>query len=284
MFRDEKDMQNSLKDTGTGLGIAIKDASAPISYNKINKLITALYMVTDIMDKEEPIRNKLRTLGVEILSDTISMSRSNLDKKIHEVLSLLDIAGMVNLISEMNLNILQKEFFELKKSIEESIEVPKSRYSEMDLSRLFSNEFSLPSASISDDKSTTDQNGRTRIGVQKGSTLMKALSDRAGSMSNRRPIGQGKSMSDNGIGQKKNERTGQSNQDFDLLKKDRRIQIIAIIKMTTGGATITDIRTTATGTLATCGEKTLQRELIGMVKDGVLKKTGEKRWSRYFLS
>ena len=50
MFRDEKDMQNSLKDTGTGLGIAIKDASAPISYNKINKLITALYMVTDIMD------------------------------------------------------------------------------------------------------------------------------------------------------------------------------------------------------------------------------------------
>ena len=31
------------------------------------------------------------------------------------------------------------------------------------------------------------------------------------------------------------------------------------------------------------GEKTLQRELASMVKDGVLYKTGEKRWSRYFI-
>ena len=32
-----------------------------------------------------------------------------------------------------------------------------------------------------------------------------------------------------------------------------------------------------------CGEKTLQRELVSMAKDGVLNKTGEKRWSRYFV-
>ena len=30
-------------------------------------------------------------------------------------------------------------------------------------------------------------------------------------------------------------------------------------------------------------DKTLQRELLGMVKDGILKKTGEKRWSRYSI-
>ena len=31
------------------------------------------------------------------------------------------------------------------------------------------------------------------------------------------------------------------------------------------------------------GEKTLQRELISMVKDNLLYRTGSKRWSKYFV-
>ena len=49
-----------------------------LPYIKTNKLITALYMVTDTIEKEEPIRLKLRTLGVEILSD-ITMSKTVFD-------------------------------------------------------------------------------------------------------------------------------------------------------------------------------------------------------------
>lgn len=33
-----------------------------------------------------------------------------------------------------------------------------------------------------------------------------------------------------------------------------------------------------------CSEKTIQRELISMVSSGVLKKEGERRWSKYFLA
>lgn len=33
-----------------------------------------------------------------------------------------------------------------------------------------------------------------------------------------------------------------------------------------------------------CSEKTIQRELLAMVASGILKKTGEKRWSRYSLA
>ncbi len=32
-----------------------------------------------------------------------------------------------------------------------------------------------------------------------------------------------------------------------------------------------------------CSEKTIQRQLLDLVKDGVLKKDGERRWSRYSL-
>ena len=33
-----------------------------------------------------------------------------------------------------------------------------------------------------------------------------------------------------------------------------------------------------------CSEKTIQRELLSMVDKGILKKIGEKRWSRYSLA
>jgi len=63
---------NNLTDSNNDLNVVIKDTSLyqlPISYKKTNKLVTALYMVTDIIDKNEPLRNKLRTLGIGIISD-----------------------------------------------------------------------------------------------------------------------------------------------------------------------------------------------------------------------
>ncbi len=32
-----------------------------------------------------------------------------------------------------------------------------------------------------------------------------------------------------------------------------------------------------------CGEKTIQRELVSMMKEGSIKKEGERRWSQYSL-
>ena len=36
---------------------------------KTEKLVTALYMVTDCMDTDDALKSKLRHLGVELLSD-----------------------------------------------------------------------------------------------------------------------------------------------------------------------------------------------------------------------
>jgi hypothetical protein len=121
----------------------------------------------------------------------------------------------------------------------------------------------------------------TRIGVQKGSTLLKALSDKTRLMSD-------KNLTDGS-------RRPTSVSGFDVFKKQRRNDIINVIKTLGGNATIKDIKDKAQGlpagagsqgkitSLISCSEKTLQRELVSMVRDGVLNKTGEKRWSRYFL-
>lgn len=56
----------------------------------------------------------------------------------------------------------------------------------------------------------------------------------------------------------------------------RRDRILSIIK-DKGEASIKDISTVVTD----CSEKTIQRELIDMIKDGIILRDGERRWSKY---
>jgi len=299
MFGENKNLKNPQKDS-------IKDTSSvsisyqavgfgSMSYTKTNKLITALYMVTDIMDGDEPLRNKLRTLGIEIISD-INFAPLNIHIKISEIMSFLDIASAINIVSEMNCSILKKEFLELDKSIKDFTGGVKNTNRGINLSEFLfesplldeedvgggdsSNITSLrPKSEHSslirkrDNSIGHYSNGHkysTSIGVQKGSTLMKALSDRI--TPEARPLG-----------------FTQYAKNFDILKKQRRNDIISIIKTIGGNVTIKDIKDKIKtsqrkiDSLVSCGEKTLQRELVSMVKDSVLNKIGEKRWSRYFL-
>ncbi len=282
MFREEK----HLKDSSTeNLGLALKDSILVVSYTKTNKLITALYMVTDIIDKDEPLRNKLRTLGTEIISD-MNGAPAKARGKIGETMSFLDIASAVGIISEMNCTILKKEFTELNKSINEALGGSKEISKQINLTDFFEATLEEEEKSVERgptlsfkqiylDKGQRNSKGHgevrtgTNIGVQKGSTLLKALSKVAVSP---RPIGAAsaksiKSTADN----------------FDVLKKQRRNEISGVIRKIGVGATITDIKNGAYGSLVSCGEKTLQRELVSMIKDNLLTKTGEKRWSKYFL-
>jgi len=255
------------------------------SYTKTNKLITALYMVTDIIDKGEPLRNKLRTLGAGIISDMYLIQQnhaghiasSDACSKISEIMSFLDIASAINIISEMNCNILRKEFSELDQSVKVSIGNIKSLNRQINLSKFF--------GELSDkgQYQSIGHHRSTRIGVQKGSTLLKALSDKTHFMSNRNNV----------VNSKKNNLAPYEAEGFrvgfDILKKQRRDNIINIIKTIGESSSIKDIKDKVQANpeqahfLVSCGEKTLQREMVSMVKDGVLNKTGEKRWSRYFL-
>ncbi|MEI6222587.1 MAG: hypothetical protein WCP97_07525 [bacterium] len=307
MFEENKNLKDPTKNS------AIKDTSSSVpapyqntgygglSYTKTDKLITALYMVTDIIESGEPLRNKLRTAGVEIISDIRKIEKNNIGHLAHtisgrisEILSFLEIAGTINIISEMNASILRKEFLELSQSIKDSTGSAGISDRRINLIEFFKEpEFPLPlnkgenerGSLISDPypaspllRGRGNHKGHdkghqsyTRIGVQKGSTLMKAIKDMSNRASNLSGVGPPNLHA----------------HDFDLLKKQRREDITNIIKMLGGSATIKDIKDQTktvswkASTLVTCSEKTLQRELVSMVRDGVLNKTGEKRWSRY---
>lgn len=290
--------QNNFKDSQTNQ-LSIKDNINSLSYKKTNKLITALYMVTDIMEKDEPIRSKSRTLGVEILSDINSKNLSHPIKdthqKVQEILSLLSIAEDMNFISSMNSNILKKEFVELKNSLVEYKDNSSFFGSKSTLSEFFAEEDKAEeidqNIQIQNTKTIGEYSLRhlnpTRIGVQKGSTFMQALSDRIAMRpreENTRPIDRPSRPINKFASPIKQMSVTKTKEDFELLKKQRQEEIFKIVKQSVVGASITDIRSKGKEIFSTTSEKTLQRELVHMVSVGVLKKTGSKRWSKYFLS
>ena len=280
MSRDDNNLRDisrdSIKDTSsmpmqnTGQPLALSWQNSPKYYSKTNRLISALYMVTDTMEKDEPLRLKLRTLGAEILSDINFLSRTKLNditEKVGGILAFLGVAYDVKMISEMNCNILRKEFMELKQSIDDFSNQNNIWLGEfIKTHSVFSNNVSFNgSNSLSSRTETggvaenskghnTYQKPGLRIGVQKGATLMNAL-----------------------------KKVGEQNNNFEQLKGQRRELILKIIKDKPEGISIKDIITAIKNNGQEIGEKTLQRELISMLKDNVLKKTGEKRWSLYFI-
>ncbi|HEU0085720.1 MAG TPA: hypothetical protein VFQ59_02055 [Candidatus Paceibacterota bacterium] len=285
MFGEEKKLKdtagNTIKDTDS-MPVSY-DSSAPTSnvkigtYRKSDKLVTALFMVTDILDKDEPIRGKLRSLATDLLSDIYAISSAyrtgnvsrtaivlGTDTKISQIISFLEIASSIALISEMNASILKKEFFELKNALKDFTE------SETKVSWL--EEFLIENPAENNPEILPEKNSFRALGnavknvhlpYQNPNGVRKTEISKKVIVSDKAPAHS--SVKDT----------------FDHLKRQRRDEILRIVKGSNTGSTITDIRTKATGVLASCGEKTLQRELVSMVGDGVLKKEGEKRWSRY---
>ncbi len=64
----------------------------------------------------------------------------------------------------------------------------------------------------------------------------------------------------------------------DVKIRSRREQIIDFLRDNTD-ATIKDIM----GIIKDCSEKTIQRELMSMIKDNIVVREGERRWSKYKL-
>ena len=239
MFDREENLRdtskNGIKDT---LSLSVpyqKNDHFFDSYPRLNKLITALYIVTDIIDKDEPVRTKLRTLGANLLTDIGFKSRTDLIGQVHLILSFLDISLAVRLISEMNFNILKKEFTELSQALE------------------------------GNDKTKEINNVWLKEFLEEKEEKRMNLENKKLELNNN------------------NTHNNSKGEDRSESKKERRGDILKAIREQGGSATITDIKNHNLALFSKVSEKTLQRELIAMVGEGILAKLGEKRWSKYSL-
>ena len=270
---------------------------------KGERLATALYLVTSFLPDSEPLKGRLRSLSLDLVRDasrvrygTISSETNVLEElraNISETLGLLELALIAGLISEMNFSILKREYTSLRSTIEVKKASRESRTDTVLGDTFFGSSFNennlTESASSLHSRSElagTPVYPRSGLGYSRDQTFMHS----APASSQGHSIGQKETtMSDTKTkGHTKPQRSELAGtpegRTFmypapSVTQDARRTRILKLIK-DNREVTIKDIATY----FPELSEKTIQRELVSLVEANVLKKFGERRWSRYTLA
>ena len=270
---------------------------------KSERLVTALYLVTDLISDTEPIKQGLRKSAVGLLSsmnalaqlevkDRVTEFKTSL-KSVTEILSLLHVSITTGLVSDMNGNILMDGFRALQLVLEKKQPILTKEMLSIDNEEELNRSTSLSNAitstsydvltplSISrmNESANTDENKKTN----KMSYIEKLEKFDFNSNFNSNKVEKETNIvNDNDTDLKdfnKNTKAQTTfNSSFQLRKQSRRDQILALFVKGVD-VSIKDISARIKG----CSEKTIQRELNNLVFDGKIKRIGEKRWSRYVL-
>src|SRR3989338_4192467 len=100
------------------LKIFEKDNFLLFVYKKVERIVSASYLLSSFLSDKEPIKWQFRDGGVSILSRVLSLKASPFSKSVAmsevasdllKLLSLLNISFTAGFVSEMNFNILKKE-------------------------------------------------------------------------------------------------------------------------------------------------------------------------------
>lgn len=303
MSEHNKDMSyTDAHASDTKTGITEKQSvsgDAPLSeIKRTERLSAGLYMVTNSISDTEPVKRILREKSISLLSDmsplrdisttdrTVRLRRA--EDTVLEIITLLHVAYAGDLISEMNMRLLKEEYLVLRSALKKGAAV--SGLTERALAALFEDEHPSDSAhvysALEQRSSAYEERARHIKGHIKDTRYI--MSDKE-NMSDRvrytdgqeQEVVHGKRMGISGKGVDKSNKIKQnekSSVDILAMKDRRRKQIMSVIKKR-GRVGIKDITSAITDT----SEKTLQRALAALVKEGAVKKEGEKRWSVYSL-
>ncbi len=228
---------------------------------RTGKFVTALYMVTNYMEDNEAIKTRLRTLGVDLVSQvSFAEKSSSFDRGVSlaeaslvlsEIETLFSIAGSVALISEMNTTILLNACSDLKNAFEVN----------------GSTSFGLPTIDRATGSFVITKEMLSDVGEAKENTHTKNLS-----LVERKPVVSKKEVEEKALQKTQNQKPK-------AVRNNRTEEVLKVVRLK-GEVSVKDI----CENISDCSEKTIQRELLSLVEKGLLKKTGEKRWSKYSLA
>ena len=220
------------------------------TFKKTEKICSAIHFVTNFFNDKEPIRTSLREKSIDLLSLSLSFIRnadlplllSSMSVRLIEIKSLLQTAYFSGLLSEMNFQVIKDELDNLLSIVESKRQ----------------NLFTLPVSFLEEGVPELFKEPIRQDKRQERESLTETQ------MSYNKPNRESKStVSHNSV----------SNSSF---ISERGQKIMSILK--DGKAlNIRDFAESIEG----CSEKTLQRELLKLVSQGKIIKTGERRWSKY---
>lgn len=287
---------------------------------KSERLVTALYLVTDLMTSNEPIKHGLRKNGVALLSSMNALAQLDVKdrviefkmslKAVTEIISLLHVSVTTGIVSEMNGQLLMDGFRSLQLVLEKkqpiftkemlnvedeenlnnengfSSAVMSSSYdvlTPLALARLHENNYDLRRSEESLRQSRLLSKMQSRENKYKGQNNKQTITDK-----NVVDV-------DTSIGQKvSEEKTTLSPHSMIMEHTSKPTPTLSssfqmrkqsrrdqILALFVKGVDVS-IKDIA-ARIRGCSEKTIQRELNSLLYDNMIERIGEKRWSRYVL-
>lgn len=221
------------------------------AYKRTERLALATYFVTNHVSENENLRKKLRG-GVEgllqcVLNKDLFQSADTVADALYNVryiLTLLDLAFVSHLISEINVNVLKKAYINFGEFLESS--VGSEGANNADLGGIF-----------------TEDNDKITVLTK---TKSASVSAQPAHINKSAPKAPPQEVVKNTPIKTK------------AISTNRRVVILDMVAKQ-GRLTVKDV----SSQIPDASPKTLQRELMSLVNDGVLKKEGNKRWTVYTL-
>ncbi|MCX6716260.1 MAG: hypothetical protein NT077_04615 [Candidatus Taylorbacteria bacterium] len=214
-------------------------------FKKTEKITAALYLVSGLLKDEEPMKWELRDRGMGLISSSfIASSSIPGDKNVViqsifsaalETISILNVAKVSHLISEMNHKLLVREIDNIVGLLRDRLTQNAESAGYVLSESFFKTPTLFSSGFRSDSRKENSQNSQI-------SSTTKGKSDT-------------------------------------VVKKSQRQEQIVNILRNQPNLTIKDF----SKVIKDCSEKTIQRELLSLVQKGIIRKEGERRWSRYSL-
>ncbi|MCK5021667.1 MAG: hypothetical protein KAR54_00255 [Candidatus Pacebacteria bacterium] len=221
---------------------------------KTERVVSALYLITNHFSDDEILKWKLRKQGIQLLSYTMSLNRiglsnnnilfSNIENNISEIISYLDIALIIKIISDTNIEVFKRELNFLLSLITKSLQ----NLDENSLPKLNGDYFKVKDSNL--------RNKEVKLALE---SIKDNYIDK-GQFKGQTPLNPKK------IETNKEKKSSRRDKIIKLLDKGQELTIKDIMKV-----------------FDDCSEKTIQRELQVMLKESLLKKEGERRWSRYSM-
>lgn len=249
-------------------------------HEKVQKLSTAVYMVTSYIQEGEPVRATLRVLALSSVghANSLSMRQTenhfvDIQKDISHIMSLIQLTRTLEIVSDMNAKILLNEYQKLQELV--TFHKDKKHKGQIDLGASGYEKY----YEVKTEETKKLQVPSLLVRVESESEIKKVESAAAERATERKVYTSSTPAKtvEKYDTQKPTKVAPLVRQEENKERKNTRQNTILKLLSTDTAQNIKDI----TAKLKGCSEKTVQRELNTLVSVGKIKRLGEKRWSTY---
>jgi hypothetical protein len=246
--------------------LSLKDSKA-ISYTleKTLRIASAVLKLASFMDSTSVVRGDIERTAMGLVKDTASFAHSDRARKgfesgIATLSALLTTASSAGLMSVKNVNVLNEELSALITTTSHIGTLSGRSYLE---TGTFSVELPQDLFMSEPTGTASTHKGQVTDAVRpaRASTQSQRAEQQYQTSGDQQPLKQTRYV----------DRVQE-------VQKDRRATILGLLQRK-DRITVKDV----SSIIRDCSEKTIQRELLALVAQGVLKKEGERRWSTYSL-